>query len=249
MDASTLLRHLVRYDDVLPQETATVTLKDGRVLRSEQYALAFIRKYRQEKFLREEFGGHIDFDDLQAEMLLTLWNASQTYLRQRQAHPEATRPFGPYLAQSLKARLWHLYNNRVRHDPRIGGSISLDLLIQSQEQADDLVLTYKEGYGTWAHQMVELEDSFEKIAAYEVAYQFLSILTPRQALIVRYRMDNPDASDVDVEAALKISHTTMWRETARIQSAFVTYAKTTEQSWWHYLRRLYRKGYDDGDDN
>lgn len=248
MDSTTLLRHLIRYD-VFPDETATVTLLDGRVVRSEQYALAFIRKYRQEKFLREEFGGALDFDDLQAEVLLTLVKASQTYLRQRQEHPSDDRSFRPYLSQCLKSRLWHLYNNRVRHDPRIGGSISLDLLIQSQESGDESVLQYHEGFNTWAYQLVmpELQDSFEKIAAYEATYQFLSVLTPRQAQIVRYKMDNLDASEIEVGQALKIAHTTLWREMARIQSAYVTYAKTTEQSWWHYLKRLYRKGQDDDD--
>lgn len=237
----TLLRQLNRYT-LLPPETAQVTLQDGRVLPSQQYALSFVSKYCQPKLLARDFGTYLEYDDLQAEMLYALWVASLSYLKAE----KFDKPFRQYLAACLKRRLFRLHQWRVKRDIIWSDIPSVDAILDAQDTLDDQSEVRHSSMTTRAATSAALllADDFERIASYEAVHRFLLTLTPRQALIVRYRMENDDQSMVETARELNINLRTLFRDLAAIQSQFVQYVTTTERSWMHYLRRLYRRASD-----
>ncbi|SRR6266496_578210 len=239
MSMQTTLRVVARDTERLDARVATVETSNG-VRTSEQYAVAFVRKYQwDQQQIRDIFGAAYDIEDLQHEMLYAMYKAANYFLK-----TGATGSWKAYLSRCLKTRLWVLGTKDVRRAVHHPKSESLQEYLACCLEFDWYTgYIYTEIY----HKALTVEDVYQQIDDLNQARRFLESLTARQRKIILLRWEhvpgtNDGAANIDVAQALGISEKTLNNELLRIQRTFAEYALVHhETEWMAYLEKLRRK--------
>jgi RNA polymerase sigma factor (sigma-70 family) len=239
-----LANHPERLDSRLDACVATVETAYG-VIASEQYAVAFVRRYQyDEQELKHIFGGDRDLEDLQHEMLDVCYKAAKAFVKQG-----GDGNWKAYLSHCLKKRLWDLSTRDARRNNQ-----TCVYLFDKESYTDACYTATHDAYtgekisDPRTLKSLVVEDVYQGLFDRNQARQFLESLTQRQRAIILLRWDHSpyNQSDKvslsDIAKQLGVSDRTIDNEILRIQRAFADYAQEHhEEDWLCYLKRLQKK--------